>query len=245
MLQYTGREQDKESGFYYYRARFYDPNTGRFLQKDPEPGKVNFPSTIINSYIYVLNNPVNLLDPTGRDIWGGLALLLSGIVTSVATLIFAPVLGPAVALIAGAIGSGLISASFPAFQNKSGQEIGDAFLGSILGTVLTVGIGAGVGALVRPLLGKTAGIILGGLAGGAFGGWMGTRGRTGNEAIGYGIAGAFFGAFLGGFGAANLSFPTLSPLTPSIPLPSIAPPSAPIGLPFDSGPIGNQPQPLL
>ena len=29
---YTGREQDKESGFYYYRARFYDPNAGRFLQ---------------------------------------------------------------------------------------------------------------------------------------------------------------------------------------------------------------------
>ena len=32
---YTGREHDAESGLYYYRARHYDPNTGRFLQQDP------------------------------------------------------------------------------------------------------------------------------------------------------------------------------------------------------------------
>ena len=32
---YTGREFDSESGLYYYRARYYDPATGRFLQEDP------------------------------------------------------------------------------------------------------------------------------------------------------------------------------------------------------------------
>ena len=32
---YTGREFDSESGLYYYRARYYDAGTGRFLQKDP------------------------------------------------------------------------------------------------------------------------------------------------------------------------------------------------------------------
>jgi YD repeat-containing protein len=32
---YTGREFDTESGLYYYRARNYDPTTGRFLQEDP------------------------------------------------------------------------------------------------------------------------------------------------------------------------------------------------------------------
>ncbi len=34
---FTDREYDAESGLYYYRARHYDPATGRFLQEDP-PG---------------------------------------------------------------------------------------------------------------------------------------------------------------------------------------------------------------
>jgi len=32
---YTGREWDKETGLYYYRARYYDPMDGRFISKDP------------------------------------------------------------------------------------------------------------------------------------------------------------------------------------------------------------------
>lgn len=63
---YTGREQDKESGFYYYRARYYDPATGRFLQRDPELGKLSITATVVNSYAYVLNNSANLTDPSGR-----------------------------------------------------------------------------------------------------------------------------------------------------------------------------------
>ena len=54
---YTGREFDSESGLYYYRARYYDPNSGRFLQKDP--------ILSVNLYPYVVGNPVNLLDPLG------------------------------------------------------------------------------------------------------------------------------------------------------------------------------------
>src|SRR5438309_5310835 len=33
-FQYTGRESDPETGLYYYRARYYDPNAGRFLRED-------------------------------------------------------------------------------------------------------------------------------------------------------------------------------------------------------------------
>ena len=32
---FTGREFDKETGLYYYRARYYNPQIGRFLQTDP------------------------------------------------------------------------------------------------------------------------------------------------------------------------------------------------------------------
>lgn len=58
-LKYTGRQLD-ESGFYYYRARYYDPSVGRFLQED----SLGF-NAGINFYAYVNNNPVNGNDPNG------------------------------------------------------------------------------------------------------------------------------------------------------------------------------------
>ena len=57
---YTGREWDKETGLYYYRARYYDPMEGRFISKDP----IEFGGGI-NQYAYVENNPMNWTDPSG------------------------------------------------------------------------------------------------------------------------------------------------------------------------------------
>jgi RHS repeat-associated protein len=59
-FQYTGREMDAETGLYYYRARYYDPASGRFLSEDP----VRF-SAGVNFYDYVYNNPVRYADPMG------------------------------------------------------------------------------------------------------------------------------------------------------------------------------------
>jgi len=57
---YTGREMDMED-LYYYRARYYDPTTQRFLSKDP----IEFEAGDFNFYRYVGNDPVNFVDPTG------------------------------------------------------------------------------------------------------------------------------------------------------------------------------------
>jgi RHS repeat-associated protein len=57
---FTAREFEAESGLYYYRARTYNPLTGRFLQEDP----VRFTADI-NFYPLVGNNPVNWIDPEG------------------------------------------------------------------------------------------------------------------------------------------------------------------------------------
>lgn len=57
---YTGREFDSESGLYYYRARYYDPTTGMFLQKDP----LRFINGT-NLYSYTMNNPINFADALG------------------------------------------------------------------------------------------------------------------------------------------------------------------------------------
>jgi RHS repeat-associated protein len=58
---YTGREFDAESGLLYYRARYYDATTGRFLQKDP----IGFMGKDVNLYRYVRNNPIRINDPSG------------------------------------------------------------------------------------------------------------------------------------------------------------------------------------
>jgi len=58
---YTGREWDKETGLYYYRARYYDPMEGRFISKDT----ISFSGGDVNLYGYVQNNPVNRTDPLG------------------------------------------------------------------------------------------------------------------------------------------------------------------------------------
>lgn len=59
-FQFTGRDFDSETGHRYYRARYYDPTTGRFLNEDPIgfDGGVNF-------YPYVDNSPINFTDPAG------------------------------------------------------------------------------------------------------------------------------------------------------------------------------------
>jgi len=59
-FQYTGREFDSESSLYFYRARYYDPNTGRFVSEDP----LQFGAGE-NFYLYALENAVNLNDPYG------------------------------------------------------------------------------------------------------------------------------------------------------------------------------------
>jgi len=70
---YTGKELDDETGLYYYGARYYDPQIGRFTQIDPlvlgESGKpladVLSNPQALNGYSYVLNNPMRYVDEEG------------------------------------------------------------------------------------------------------------------------------------------------------------------------------------
>ncbi len=53
LYAFTGREFDFESGFYFYKARYYDPLTGRFISED----RRSFQPGDLNLYRYVSNTP--------------------------------------------------------------------------------------------------------------------------------------------------------------------------------------------
>ena len=59
-FRYTGQRHDPETGLYYFRARYYDPLTGRFISPDP----IGYGDGL-NMYAYVGNDPVNFIDVTG------------------------------------------------------------------------------------------------------------------------------------------------------------------------------------
>lgn len=64
-FQFTGRENDG-TGLYYYRARYYDPGRGRFVNEDP----IGFAGGDPNLYGYVWNNPLSWIDPLGLAMIG-------------------------------------------------------------------------------------------------------------------------------------------------------------------------------
>jgi RHS repeat-associated protein len=61
---FTGRRYLPETGFYYYRARYLDPNVGRFISRDGL-GSWGDPANLGNGFTYCANNPLSKTDPNG------------------------------------------------------------------------------------------------------------------------------------------------------------------------------------
>jgi RHS repeat-associated protein len=68
--QYTGEAWDGEVELLYLRARYYRPEVGRFLSKDPVMPDAQDPSGS-QAWVYVGNNPVNATDPSGMAPFSG------------------------------------------------------------------------------------------------------------------------------------------------------------------------------
>ncbi len=64
-VKYTG-QWSEAVGLYYNHARYYDPTLGRFVSQDPVLGHLRNPQSL-DRYVYAWNNPMNNIDPSGRD----------------------------------------------------------------------------------------------------------------------------------------------------------------------------------
>jgi RHS repeat-associated protein len=62
---FTGYQRDRESGLYYAKARYYDPQIARFQSEDPELGKPMQPPSL-HRYLYAYANPMVYVDPNGK-----------------------------------------------------------------------------------------------------------------------------------------------------------------------------------
>ncbi len=78
----TTKQIEPEIGLYFFYARWYDPEVGRFITWDPEIINIGLSKGCIkktkkllreplglNPYLYTINNPITLIDPNGLDFW--------------------------------------------------------------------------------------------------------------------------------------------------------------------------------
>jgi len=130
---FTGKKIDDETGLYYYGARYYDPDIGRFITADPtvqDPGN----SVTLNRYHYAGNNPVNNIDPDGYGFWSKIGSFFkkaaSAIVSVAFTFVGMPVVG---AVVSSAINTAINGGNFSNFGIGLGVGIAAGITGGALG----------------------------------------------------------------------------------------------------------------
>ncbi|EIE01556.1 RHS repeat-associated core domain-containing protein [Leptospira licerasiae] len=138
--KYTAQEEDRETGLYYYKARYYDPIIGRFLQAD----------SLIDSsrpmgmdlYMYTEGNPISYTDPSGHSVFSswlsknGLGFLNFQLTLTNALLILNPV-----GMLASAIAVGMAGASVIAIAGATALGLGIA-ASVIVGSTIVMGSAA-------------------------------------------------------------------------------------------------------
>ena len=171
--KFTGKELDSSTGLYFYGARYYDPELGRFITADPTIQHPYDPQDF-NRYAYCRNNPLNYIDPTGLGFWKNLFKA------------FKNVIGSFTGGVTGGIGGAFLGGLF----------FGP--IGAVIGGYLGASAGGGIGNSIQH-----GGNVLAGMGMGVVNGLMAAPFVFGGYALGGpvgAIAGAML--FSGGYTAA-------------------------------------------
>jgi RHS repeat-associated protein len=167
-IRYRSYYYDQENGLFYLKSRYYDPDTGRFINAD-DPSVLDLTSGDINGfnlYAYCGNNPVMRIDETGKAWYDILAWIGVGLVVAAAIVLTAGMAGAVIGGIAGgiiygaAIGTLALGATGAALGTVGGM-IYDGVKGNKFGTSIWTGVKIGFG------IGAIAGAAIGGAIGGA------------------------------------------------------------------------------
>ncbi|MBI3272892.1 MAG: hypothetical protein HYZ53_28145 [Planctomycetes bacterium] len=104
---FTGREWDAELGWYYYRARHYDPKAGRFVSPDP----IGYTGdTFANTFRYVGNAPWDRRDPLGFGWLEGIGEGLLGVAAAAVIAAGFVIAAPAFPIVAAVTGVAMVAA---------------------------------------------------------------------------------------------------------------------------------------
>ena len=128
-IRYRGYYYDIETELYYLEARYYDPDTGRFISQDEIDFIVPNHLTGLNLFAYCSDNPIMYTDPSGNFF---LTALIAGAITGV---------------VIGATVGGVVAYNDAKASGATGLELfGKTFLGALGGGVIGAAAGAVVGA---------------------------------------------------------------------------------------------------
>lgn len=232
--KFTGQELDSETDLYFYGARYYDPQLGKFITPDSLVVDGTNPQEL-NRYAYALNNPLRYTDPTGHSFWdkvgdffdskaGRIGTAIAIVAVSVALIPFTG--GTSSVFLYVALGEVIGAAAGGIAAARAG---GDISAGILVGTIAG-GIGGATGFYAGPaaasLFGGAetmGGAIAGGAAAGALNGAaMGVAGGYKGGAPGWkdtfwesvavgAAAGAVVGGAMGGIHFKLTHMPSVSP----------------------------------
>ena len=122
-FRYRSYYYDTETGFYFLKTRYYDPEIGRFMTIDDisylDPESING----LNLYAYCLNNPIKYSDPNGTSILLAIGILIGSLIVAGGII--------------GGVSAGL-----------SGGSVGDVFAGIGKGMLVGGLVGAAISLII-------------------------------------------------------------------------------------------------
>ena len=160
-LRYRGYYYDSETGFYYLRSRYYDPENHRFINADTYASTDSGDAIACNMFAYCRNNPVLAADENGEWLNIVVGAIVGAVVNTVSAVIQQkPIDEIIVSGVCGAVSGGLTAMGFgaavgavtsfvdSAYSNTKAVIRGESTIGeAIVGTAVDTAVGAAFGAM--------------------------------------------------------------------------------------------------